>query len=369
MKSFNFFIILLFFSGKIFSKSTFKVGLLYPVNKNGVSYIGEEAVCISEGLLKEFSNKNVEISYKVYDTEQSENKTIVILPKIIKDKPDVVVGTTFSDPAIVASKMLSGEGIPFIVPTATNPKVTDGNNFTLRICYDDYVQAKKLAKFTNESIAPKKTLVLTNLSSEFSTFLSREYISNLKKTNPNYLVKEFKFIESSYNISKIIKELRGGGYDLIFSSLQASKTGLFYNELKRLSEKPVLLGSDSIGGRKSFFEIIKSTDNSIKFYFIRQWNKKFNGKYIDNYNKIHKKYCKGYEKTTMSVAAYDALKIVLQAIGRDSSLRKMALVNSIKGSKHEGLMGDIFFGERNTPYKKIYIYSIEKNKIKFVQEI
>lgn len=368
MKTFSLLLCVLF-SSHILAKKTFKVALLYPVNKQGISYIGGEAICISEGLLQEFSHADLAVTYKIYDTEQSKNKTIVILPKILKDGPDMVVGTTYSDPAIITSRLLSPQSIPFIVPTATNPKVTQGYNLALRVCYDDYIQAEKLARFTDKVIQPKRTLVLTNLSSEFSRFLSREYISQLKKSRPNHLVKVFEFIASSYDVSKIIKEIEQGGYDLIFSGLQASKTGLLYNELKKLSQKPTLLGSDSIGGRKSFFEIIKATDYSIKFYFIRQWNKTFNGPHVSDYHALHKKYCHGYDKTTISVAAYDALKIVLNALKRKSSVRKKKLVDEIKRGIYHGIIGDVVFKGRNTPDKKVYVYSIERNGMKFVQEI
>ena len=350
-------------------RNLFKVALLYPINKKGISYIGGEAVCISEGLLKEFSSANLEVTYKVYDTEQSKNKTIVTLHEILKARPDVVVGTTYSDLAILSSRILSPQNIPFITPTSTNPKVTQGHDLTLRICYDDYVQGKKLAKFTSQIIRPKRTLVLTNLSSEFSRFLSQEYIIQLRKIYPNHLVKELKFIADSYDLTKIIKEIRQGGYDLVFSGLQASKMGLLYNELKKLSKKPVLLGSDSVGGRKSFFEIIKTTDDSIKLYFVRQWNKVFNGPHVNDYHTIHKKYCQGYDKTTMSVAAYDALKMVLNTVRRNGRPRGQNLIVAIKGYAYRGLIGDVIFDRGNTPNKKVYIYSIENNGIKFIQEI
>ena len=368
MKFFNVFFCILIFS-HVIAKESFKFALLYPVNKKGVSYIGGEAVCISEGLLKEFAHDDLAVTYKIYDTEQNKNKTIVTLQEVLKDRPDVVIGTTYSDPAIVASKFLSPQNIPFIAPTSTNPKVTQKYPLSLRLCYDDYVQASKLAEFTRHVIFPKRILVLTNLSSEFSRFLSQEYIARLKKSRFNNLTKEFKFIDASYDVSKIIKEIKQGGYDLIFSSLQASETGILYNELKKLSKKPVLLGSDSIGGRKSFFEIIKTTDDSIKFYFVRQWNKIFNGPHVNDYHAIHKKYCQGYDKTTMSVAAYDALKMALNTIQKNSKARGQVFVEEIKKYTYRGLIGDVTFKGKNTPNKKLYIYSIESNKIKFIQEI
>ena len=131
----------------------------------------------------------------------------------------------------------------------------------------------------------------------------------------------------------------------------------------------MLLGSDSIGGRKSFFEIIKATDDSIKFYFVRQWNKVFNGPHANDYHSIHKKYCQGYDKTTMSVAAYDALKMVLNAIQKNSKVKGTNLVKEIKKHTYRGLIGDVTFKRRNTPHKRLYLYSIESNKIKFIQEI
>ena len=218
-------------------KSPLKLLFCIPSIKRESPILGGEAVCISEGLLKEFTHNDLAVTYKIYDTEQSKSKTIVTLQEVSKYRPDVVIGTTYSDPAIVASKFLSPQNIPFIAPTSTNPKITKDYPLSLRICYDDYVQASKLAEFTRNVIAPTKTLVLTNLSSEFSRFLSQEYISQFKKFQSRRLIKEFKFIDASYNVSKIIKEIKQGGYDLIFSSLQASQTGILYNELKKISKK------------------------------------------------------------------------------------------------------------------------------------
>ncbi|MGK0367083.1 MAG: ABC-type uncharacterized transport system substrate-binding protein [Thermoproteota archaeon] len=107
MKVFSLFFIFLY-SMSIFAKSnSITIGILYPVNKEGSSYIGGESICISEGLIKEYKNKKLKVNFKIYDTEQAANQTFISVQKIIKDKVDVVLGTTYSTTAIIASRLLS----------------------------------------------------------------------------------------------------------------------------------------------------------------------------------------------------------------------------------------------------------------------
>ncbi|OUS00175.1 hypothetical protein A9Q84_03050 [Halobacteriovorax marinus] len=348
--------------------TSFNVGVLYPINKNGNSYIGAESICVVEGLLKEYRNPKLSIKYKVYDTEQNSSTTMKSVMQMVKDKVDLVVGTTYSTTAIVASKVLSKKNIPFIVPTATNPSVTKNSKSTIRACYDDHVQGQKLAKFSIDK-KRRNILVLKNLSRPFSSFLADEFLKEIHKSAPSVKTEVYELIDGDMNYQEIVEKIKKNQYDLIFTTLVASKSALLYKSINKEKLTPMILGTDSIGGRKSFFDILGKAHKGLDFFFAAQWDGKLRGPHIREFKTIFKKYCKGYDPTMMAVSAFDILKMALLTLDKLPKKRKLALINEIKKREYIGLRNKLIFTNRNTPDAPIYIKKIIKDTVLSVKSL
>ncbi|MGK0367082.1 MAG: ABC-type branched-subunit amino acid transport system substrate-binding protein [Thermoproteota archaeon] len=168
--------------------------------------------------------------------------------------------------------------------------------------------------------------------------------------------------DGNYKPSDVYKKAKNQKYDVVFTSLVANKSALLYNSLRELEYSPIIIGSDNIGGRKSFFDVLGKSDPKLKFYFTKQWDQVDRGMYLKEYNMIFKKYCAGYEKTMMTASSFDITKMLLVTLDKYPLARNEKLIELIKLNRFDGIRYKVKFNKSNTPDTPIFLFEIKGTK-------
>jgi branched-chain amino acid transport system substrate-binding protein len=339
-----------------------RIAVIYPKDDPKVSSIGNEAACITEGLLAEAKKAGAPIDYRFFDNERDPIKTVSVAEAIAKDKFDLAIGTVTSSEAIAAAKILNSAKIPFFATTATNPDVTKDKPYSFRLPFDDYHQAQTLALFVAKEQRAKKVAVVRNISLPYSEFLAVEFSSHLKTLDPKVVIDQFDIIEGFSQYGALVDKIVASKAEVTFVPIYAPDVAKLYNELATRPGKFSLLGGDTVGGRDSFFKVLKGTSQNVSLVFVKSWADGPEGPEKDAFLKAHAVYCKDQNITLVSAAAYDVVRASLLGVKKDGNARELKLISVIKSLGYNGLTG-IFKHKRNgEPEKPLFLHKIENDR-------
>lgn len=336
----------------------FRIAALYPATTSGAKSVGDESICMTEAVITDARQHGIAISLEVIDNQRNPIATAEAAKKVVAGKFDAVVGTLNSAEALAAVRVLDGAGIPFIVPTASNPEISSGRSYVIRLAFDDNRQADLLAKFTADELKPKRVDVVTNLSTPYSRQLADLFIRHLRSRLPKAQVMVHEIIEGFADFAGLAAKIKSGSPDLVFLPLYSMQSAQLYSELARRDVKAAVLGGDGIGGRGDFFKVLGPVSPSLNFVFVKHWNGIVQGRLAAEYRRLHDQYCKMHADSMMTVSTFDAVYLLREAIAENSTLRGEALVRQVKRMRFEGMTGTLRYGADGEPRKPLQLFRV-----------
>lgn len=350
---------------------TFHLAGLYSTGVMNLSICtyGLEMSCITNALVEDARKEGMDITYEDIDPHWSPIETALAAKKIVSEKKfDAVVGTIVSQEALSASKVLGDGGIPFISPAGTHPDITKNNPLVLRVPFDDIQQASLLAKLTANELRPKKIAIVINTSNTYSDFISKEYRKELARQGSAIPIVEFEILDDFSDFDGLVRKIMASGADLVFAPLWEEQVASIYPRLASKKTAMTLLAGDTIDGRPAFLKLLGPLSPQIQFIFSSYWNGKLSGPYADKFRKLHASYCAKYPISRVSVTAFDAANLVIQALKKGPIGSHAELVRRMKALKLDGLTGRLVYDESNTPHKPISLFKVEGSSPVFWKE-
>lgn len=83
-----------------------------------------------------------------------------------------VVGAMTSPCALAAAERAESLGLPFITPMATNAGITQGRDWTFRLCFTDPQQGAQMARFAWGELNVKKVAIIRDVKNDYSLGLA-----------------------------------------------------------------------------------------------------------------------------------------------------------------------------------------------------
>lgn len=273
----------------------------------------------------------------------------------------IVVGISKSDQAIVASHVATEENILFITPFATNTKVTEDARSTFRICFTDIKQGSALAKFAHEEFLPSRMLVLTNVDSQYSIGLAKEFLRTYKSYNSDSAIRELRYLSDNLklaDVQKIFEEFRPV---LVFIPDHITRSSIFIREIHQKNPEVIFMGGDGWGGKKVFHAVYPKLkyQHGIHAYYSTHWHESIAGG--RNYG-----FVKGYEEsypgepiTSGAALTYDAFNVLWEALRRCSFEQNVeCLTTAIKTMSFSATTGRLQYKGGHNPEKNVFIIRI-----------
>ena len=343
----------------------FRIAALYPTGNAQAKTVGDESICMTEAVITDARQHGIALTLELIDNQRDPIATVEAAKKAAAGKYDAVVGTLNSAEALAAVKVLDGSGLPFVVPTATNPEISRGRAYVIRLAFDDTRQADLLAKFTAEELKPTRVSVVTNLSTPYSTTLSELYMSRLRSRLPSAAVTVHEVIDGFNDFTGLAGKIKDELPSVIFLPIYSMQSAKLYAELARRDVKATVLGGDGIGGRGDFFKVLGTTSANLPFVFVKHWNGVAQGSLSGEYRRIHDQYCKTYADSMMTASTFDSVYLLRELIAKDPSLRGMALVRAAKTARFDGMTGILKYGPDGEPTKPLHLFKIEGSDAAF----
>jgi len=330
--------------------------------RNGVALAVEE-INKQGGLL----GKPVEARYE--DTRSDPQQARNVVTKLIQQERVVaIIGEVASTMSLAGGPICQRYGIPMISPSSTNPAVTDKGNYIFRVCFIDPFQGYVMAKFAAEHLKVKRVAILYDNSSDYSKGLAQFFEDAFRKMGGT-ITNVLTYKPQDTDFRSQLTTIRAGNPEAIFIPGYYKSVGLIARQARELGIQVPLLGGDGWSSPK----LVEGAGGP---------GKALEGCYFsDHYapdtptpqvQEFVKQYQERFGKTPGGLAAlaYDAARVLFDAIKRAGTLNRAAIRDAIARTKEfPGVTGTITINEFGDADKSAVVLQVKGDQFVFVTRI
>jgi branched-chain amino acid transport system substrate-binding protein len=309
------------------------------------------------------NGKQVELDIQDDRSDASEAATIVT-KFVTQDGVQAIIGEVASSRSIAAAPIAQNAKIPMLTPSSTNPEVTKKGDYIFRSCFIDPVQGAAIAQFAARTLNAKRAAIMVDRKNDYSTGLEKFITTTFTKLG-GQMVATSSYQEGDQDFNAQLTSIKGANPEVIFVPGYYNDVGLIAKQARDKGITVPLLGGDGwdaeqlykIGGTAlngSFFS------NHYSPYDTDPMVQKFVNDYKARFNSI---------PDALAATAYDAARIMFDAIKRANSLDGKAIRDALAATKDfPGVTGKVTFNENRDAVKPIVMIEIKDGGIYAVRE-
>jgi branched-chain amino acid transport system substrate-binding protein len=300
------------------------------------------------------NGKQVELLVQDDRSDASEAATIVT-KFVEQDQVHAILGEVASSRSIAAAPIAQKAKIPMLTPSSTNPEVTKKGDFIFRSCFIDPVQGAAIAQFAAKTLGAKRAALMVDRKQDYSTGLEKVIREVFTKLGGQIVVTQsYQSADQDFNAQ--ITDIKGANPEIIFLPGYYGDVGLFAKQARDKGVTIPILGGDGwdspslnqIGGAAltgCYFSNHYSPDDADPLV----------QKFVTDYKARY-----GSVPDALAATAYDAARIMFDAIKRANSLDGTAIRNALAATKEfPGVTGKVTFNENRDAVKPIVMIKIE----------
>ena len=321
---------------------------------NGVAIALDEAN--AEGLV--IGGQKVKFELVSADDAGDPKTATQVAQRFVDDKIVGLVGHLTSGPTITASKIYAEAGIPQITPSATSPQVTSqGYKNVFRMIADDVQQGQAMAEFVVNKQGIKKIAVVDDRTA-YGQGVADEFEKAAKAAGAEIVKREFTN-DKATDFTAILTAIKATNPDAIYYGGMDAQAGPMARQMQKLGIKAKLFGSDGLY-TPVFLQL--SGDAGEGQYSSQPGapRDKLPG-YTSFEEKLKAK--TGAGVVLYSTYAYDAARVLVDAMKRADSVDPAKYLPAVQQSKFNGATGMVEFDEAgNRKNGAVTIYQVRNGQ-------
>lgn len=307
------------------------------------------------------------LKFKFEDDQNNPATSPNVGQKLIDEGAVALIGSVASKCSIALGPVATQNKIPMLTSMSTNPKVTtDGGDYVFRACFIDPFQGTVLAKFATTDLKAKKAAILYDVSNDYSKGLAEFFEKSFKEAGGEITVK------ATYNggdkdFKAQLTNIKSSTPDVVLLPDYYSTVGLITVQAKELGLKTTFLGGDGWDSA----DLIKVAGDSINGgYFSNHYSPEDTSVEVTNFKSAFKaKYNSTDDPDALAALAYDAGKIMVEAIKKAGSTEGEKIKDALKDINVKAITGTITFDQDRNPVKDAVMIKVEDGKMKFVTKV
>jgi branched-chain amino acid transport system substrate-binding protein len=273
-----------------------------------------------------------------------------------------LLGEVASSRSLAAGLIANQNKIPMISPSSTNVKVTEGREYVFRVCFTDDVQGIAAAEFVTKKLEKKKIAILYAAQDPYSSGLATSFKDGLKKFGGEVVI-EKGYQKGEKNFRTVLGQIMDAKPDIIF-------VPNYYTDMVPIAQQAAeakIPGSMFVGGDGWDSEdLLKGAAKELEgAYFTNHYapdvpwdnSKKFVADYKTKFSR---------EPSSLAAQAYDAAKLLYDAMGRATAIEPKAIRDAIASTKgFAGATGTISIDEHRNADKPLVVVQIKAGKFAY----
>lgn len=346
------------------SGDVIKIGVFEPLTgaNAGGGEMETEGIKLANKMYPEVLGKKVELV--IADNKSDKVEAGNAVTKLIEsDKVSAVIGSWGSGYSMAAGEAVKNAQIPTVAPSATNPLVTQGNDFYFRASFIDTFQGKVLAQLAYNELGAKKAAIVQEINNDYSVGLAKFFKDEFVKLtgDPDSIVEISNYNTGDQDFTAQLTNIKAKNPDVIFAPGNFTESAMIISQAKTLGITVPFLGGDtwetpeflSVGG--AAVEGAMLTTSFAADQPITELSKVF----VDAYREEH-----GTEPSAVAALGFDAYLMVLRAIEEAGGAEDTVKVRDILAATEnfEGATGRFSLDENGDAVKDVIIKTVENGK-------
>src|ERR1700677_1220887 len=292
----------------------------------------------------------VEIGDDVSDPKQG----VSVANKFVGDGVKFVVGHFNSGVTMPASDVYAENGVLFITPSATNPKITDRKLWNaFRTCGRDDQQGMVWAELARDKLKGKKIAVIHDKTT-YGKGLADAALDNMHKFGVKEVLYEgVNTGEKDY--SAIVSEIKNSGADYLMWGGLHTEGGLMLRQMRDQGMNTVMISGDGITDSELSAIGGPGVEGTLMTFGPEPRNNPNAKAPVDSFK------AKGFDPQGYTLYSYAAVQIMKQAAEKANALdpKKVAEVMHSSAPFHT-VIGDIYYDKKGDRTTFDYVWYVWK---------
>ena len=359
---------LLFGLAQAGASAQIKLGVAGPVTGANASFGAQLTTGVAQAVA-DFNAKGGILGQKI-EVEQGDDVSdpkqgVSVANKFVGDGVKLVVGHFNSGVTIPASEVYADNGVLFITPSATNPKVTDRGLWdAFRTCGRDDQQGKLWAELALGKLKDKKIAIVHDkttygqgLADAAKGFMNAGGKKEVLYEGVNAGEKDY---------SAIVSKIKASGADYLMWGGLHTEGGLIIRQMRDQGMKTVMISGDGITDNEFASIGGPGVEGTLMSFGPEPRNNPDAKEIVATFK------AKGFEPEGYTLYSYAAMQILKAAAEKAKSLdpKKMAEVMH-SGMTFKTVIGDIAYDKKGDRTNVDYVWYVWKKgadgKITFIQ--
>ena len=176
------------------------------------------------------NGKQVELLVQDDRSDASEAATIVT-KFVTQDQVHAILGEVASSRSIAAAPIAQNAKIPMLTPSSTNPEVTKKGDYIFRSCFIDPVQGAAIAQFAARTLNAKRAAIMVDRKNDYSTGLEKVIKEVFPKLG-GQIVATQSYQEGDQDFNAQLTSLKGSNPEVIFVPGYYNDVGLIAKQAR-----------------------------------------------------------------------------------------------------------------------------------------
>jgi len=342
-----------------FASLTGKEATFGTMSHNGTALAIEE-VNAAGGVL----GKKLKLLTEDDQSKQGEPATVV-KKLIASDGVIAVLGEVASSRSMEAAPICQQNKVPMISPSSTNVRLTELGDYIFRVCFTDEFQGKLLAKFARTSLKASNVAILTDIKSDYSVGLSRDFKTPFT-AGGGKVVAEQTYNGGDKDFKGQLTGVKAANPDAILITGYYTDVALMVKQARQLGIQQPIFGGDGWESSKLIEIGGKDVEGT---YFSTHFSPEEKTPAIENFVK---KFEEKYKQTPDAMAAlgYDSAMVLIEGIKRAGTTDGPKLRDAIAATKdHDAITGKITLDSQRNATKAAVILTVKDGKFKYLETV
>ncbi|WP_425803755.1 ABC transporter substrate-binding protein [Desulfitobacterium sp. Sab5] len=350
---------------------TIKIGVLEPMT--GANAAGGaleiEGVKLANKLYPEVLGKKIELV--VVDNKSDKVEAASAASRLVeKEKVTAIIGSWGSSLSMAAGDVVKKAKVPAVAASATNPLVTEGNEYYFRVCFIDPFQGKVMANYAYNKLNAKKVAIVQEVSNDYSVGLAKFFTDSFKQLtgDQNAIVSVNNYNTGDQDFTAQLTNVKATNPDVIFAPGNFTESALVIKQARQLGIKVPIIGGDT-WETPEFIDIGKDAVEGATFSTFFTSEKpitKESEKFLAEYKKANP----NKEPAAVTALGYDAYILIRDAIDKVGAADSVKVRDQLAKTKDfQGAAGVITLDENRNAVKDAIIKQVKNGKFSYLDVI
>lgn len=297
------------------------------------------------------------------DQSKPEEASSAVTKLITQNKVVAVLGEVASRRSLAAAPVAQKYQIPMITPSSTNERVTEVGDYIFRVCFIDPFQGEVLAKFAYNDLKARRVAILKDIGQDYSVGLT-DSISTHFRALGGEVLPPVNYSATDADFKAILTQVRAQKPDAIFATGYYPEAAIIVRQARELGLQMPILGGDGWVGDalKNGREALNNT------YISNHYSADNPDPVVQQFVTTYRQRFGGKEPDSIAALAYDAVKVLADAITRAQSTEGPKVRDAIASADVAGVTGRLKVNAKRNVDKPAVIQAVtySNGEVKFV---